>query len=154
VLQFTAIPIDSADVWTQGAGAINFLGARDVVKVLTGSADPTMRSTTIVDPPSTTIATGMTYSWGRTIIWGHTCVYGDTIYANEPAWASQTTWGSAVVWVHSWAGGGDLVWDSAPTWSANTIWDPIVAPSTSGQSWPEIGAQAKTIIWGHGSGPY
>jgi serine protease AprX len=158
VLQFTAIPVNgpdgAPDVLTQGAGAINPPGAIAVAAALTGSPDPTMRSTTIVDP-TTTIASGMTYSWSRTVIWGHTCIYGDTVYANEPAWASQTTWGSTVVWGHSWAASGDLVWDSAPTWSANTIWDPVAAPSTAGQSWPDVGAQAKTVIWGHGGGgPY
>jgi len=155
VLQFTAIPVNGADVLTQGAGAINPAGALAVIGALTGSADPSMRSTTEIQPTTmiTFTSTSETYAWSRTVIWGHTCVYGDTIYANEPAWASQTTWGSTVVWGHSWAASGDLVWDSAPTWSANTVWDPTVAPSTAASAWPELDGQARTVIWGHG-GPY
>lgn len=151
VLQFTAIAVNGADVLTQGAGAINPAGALAVIGALTGSADPSMRSTTEIEP--TTTITSETYAWSRTVIWGHTCVYGATIYANEPAWASQTTWGSTVFWGHSWAASVDLVWDSAPTWSANTVWDPTVAPSTAGSTWPELGGQVRTVIWGHG-GPY
>jgi serine protease AprX len=149
VLQFTAIPVNGADVLTQGAGAVNPPGALAVVGVLTGNADTTLRSTTVVQP--TTTIGSETYTWNQAVIWGHTCVSGATIYANEPAWGSQTTWGSAVIWGHSLPGGGDLVWDSAATWSANTVWDPIVAPSTTGLSWPDLGGQA--VIWGHG-GPY
>jgi serine protease AprX len=149
ILQFTAIPVSGADPLTQGAGAVNPPGALAVVGVLTGNADPTLRSTTVVQP-TTTIGTE-TYSWNQAVIWGHTCVYGSTIYANEPAWGSQTIWGSAVIWGHSWPGGGDVVWDSAATWSANTVWDPIVAPSAAGLSWTDLGGQA--VIWGHG-GPY
>jgi serine protease AprX len=147
VLQFTAIPVNGADVLTQGAGAINPVGALQVIGALTGNADATLRSTSVIQP-ATTIGSE-TYTWNQAVIWGHTCVHGDTIYANEPAWSSLTTWGSAVVWGHSWADGGDLVWDSAATWSANTIWDPIIAPSTAGLSWPDVGGQA--VIWGHGS---
>jgi serine protease AprX len=149
VLQFTAIPVSGADVLTQGAGAVNPPGALAVVGVLTGNADPTLRSTTVVQP-TTTIGTE-TYSWNQAVIWGHTYLYGTSIYANEPAWGSQTTWGSAVIWGHSWPGTGDVVWDSAATWSTNTVWDPIVAPSAAGLSWTELGGQA--VIWGHG-GPY
>jgi serine protease AprX len=149
VLQFTAIPVNGADVFTQGAGAVNPPGALAVVAALTGNADKTLRSTTVVQP-TTTIGTE-TYTWNQAVIWGHTFVYGDSVYANEPAWGSLTTWGSAVIWGHSWSGDGDLVWDSAATWSSTTVWDPIIAPSSAGQSWPELGGQA--VIWGHG-GPY
>jgi serine protease AprX len=149
VLQFTAIAVNGADVLAQGAGAVNPPGALAVVRVMTGNADPSLRSTSVVQP-STTIGSE-TYSWSQAVIWGHTFVSGDTIYANEPAWGSQTTWGSAVIWGHGLPGDGDLVWDSAATWSANTVWDPIIAPSTAGLSWPDLGGQA--VIWGHG-GPY
>src|SRR5947207_8823729 len=86
VLQFTAIPVNGADVLTQGAGAINPAGALAVIGALTGSADPSMRSTTEIQPTTmiTFTSTSETYAWSRTVIWGHTCVYGDTIYANEP----------------------------------------------------------------------
>jgi serine protease AprX len=149
VLQFTAIPVNGADVFTQGAGAVNPPGALAVVAALTGNADKTLRSTTVVQP--TTTIELETYTWNQAVIWGHTFVHGDSIYANEPAWGVQTTWGSAVIWGHSWPGDGDLVWDSAATWSTTTVWDPIVAPSSAGLSWPELGGQA--VIWGHG-GPY
>jgi serine protease AprX len=149
VLQFTAIPVNGADVFTQGAGAVNPPGALAVVAALTGNADKTLRSTTVVQP--TTTIESETYTWNQAVIWGHTFVYGDSVYANEPAWGSLTTWGSAVIWGHSWPGDGDLVWDSAATWSTTTVWDPIVAPSSAGLSWPVLGGQA--VIWGHG-GPY
>jgi len=149
VLQFTAIPVNGADVLTQGAGAINPTGALALVAALTGNADTSLRSTTILQP--TTTIGSETYTWYQAVIWGHTCIYGDTVYATEPAWGAQTTWGSAVIWGHGIPGTGDLVWDSAATWSANTIWDPVVAPSTAGMSWPDVGGQA--VIWGHG-GPY
>jgi serine protease AprX len=83
VLQFTAIPVNGADVFTQGAGAVNPPGALAVVAALTGNADKTLRSTTVVQP-TTTIGTE-TYTWNQAVIWGHTFVYGDSVYANEPA---------------------------------------------------------------------
>jgi serine protease AprX len=149
VLQFTAIPVQGSDVFTQGAGALNPPGALAVVGLLSGNADPTLRSTSVAQP--TTTIGSETYVWNQGIIWGHTYVYGDILYANEPAWGSQTTWGSGIIWGHGWPSSGDLVWDSVATWSTCTVWDPIIAPSSAGLSWPEVGGQG--IIWGH-AGPY
>jgi serine protease AprX len=149
ILQFTAIPVSQGDLLTQGAGSLNPPGALAVVAVLTGSATAALRSTIVVQP--TTTIGSETYLWNQAIIWGHTTVYGNTVYANEPAWGTLVTWGSAVIWGHGSPSGGDLIWDTAATWSIDTVWDPIMAPSSTGLSWPELGGQA--VIWGHG-GPY
>ena len=149
VLQFTAIPVSGTDILTQGAGALNPPGALSLVAVLNGKATTDLRSTTVLQP-MTTIGSE-TCIWNQGVIWGHSVVTGNTVYANEPAWGSLTTWGSAVIWGHGLVGQGDLLWDSASTWSMNTVWDPLIAPSSAGVAWPDLGGQG--VIWGHG-GPY
>jgi serine protease AprX len=166
ILQFTSIAVhDRAtgseyDQLTEGAGAINALGAITLARHLDPAAlVGTWWLRTSVDE-HTTLA-GISLPWTRRIIWGDTVLHGQTVYVNAPAWQSEIVWGDTLVWGETliwgetFVGGDTLVWGenvveaTALIWGESIVWgDGLV--SIDGQSfvWGDTFVWGESFVWG------
>jgi serine protease AprX len=154
ILQYTAIPLPNEDELTQGAGAVNAMGAI----TLAASVNPAVPSgswwlSTAVDA-STTIA-GTNYPWAQRVVWGDRVIWGHQIYYNDPAFALRVVWGNQAVWGNRVIWGHSTVWDDSNqlTWGNRVIWGHSLIGETtsSGTSWGGLDstATASRVVWGN-----
>jgi serine protease AprX len=88
ILEYTALPLYSADALSQGAGGLNGGGAVQMAESvdperpigawwLTGALTPW----TFID--------GQSFVWGQTVIWGNTVIWGSGLLENQLAWGTD-----------------------------------------------------------------
>ena len=144
ILQFTALPLSSADALTQGTGALNAAGAVKLARTIDPSTPVGLWWLTGPLSPSTSIA-GSEHIWSQTVLWGNTVVWGNALYEQQIAWANTVVWGATVVWGNTvvW-GATDLVWDSPEVWSQTVVWGASAIGTTDGAPIPT----AETVVWG------
>ena len=148
MLQKSAFPITDAtgqvyDVLTQGAGALNAIGAAQ----LAGALDPRVgvgHYWVTGDMPNTTTIDGQVISWGDSIVWGDNIVWGDALDTRLAAWSDNIVWGDDdnIVWgdtLTSRSSHDNIVWGDNVTWGGNIVW---------GDSLDVIGAKNENIVWG------
>jgi serine protease AprX len=92
ILEYTALPLSSADPLTQGAGGLNGGGAVQ----LAASIDPgrPIGDWWMTAPltPWTSID-GHPYVWSQTVVWGST----DLVWDNPSIWSQTVVWGSGLL---------------------------------------------------------
>jgi serine protease AprX len=148
MLQQSAFPMTAAnnqryDVLTQGAGAVNAIGAA----MLAGAVDPRVAVGgywLTGSVPNTSTVDGQVISFGDNIVWGDNVLWGDSLNTHLTAWNDNIVWGDDdnIVWGDSLASqtaDDNIVWGDNATWGDNIVW---------GDSYDILGATGDNIVWG------
>jgi subtilisin family serine protease len=153
ILQYTAIPVGGYDELTQGAGAVNAVGAIALAEAIDPGAPPGSGWLTRTITPSTVIG-GEPLAWGQRVVWGDRVIWGSQMLTNDPAWALRVVWGDRVIWGNRVVWGTSTVWDgNQMTWGNRVVWGNglIGQSTTSGTQWggldPSTGATR--VVWGN-----
>jgi serine protease AprX len=146
VLEYSAIPIASADALTQGAGEINAAGAITLATGIDTSRPLGAVWLRRVTPVS--VIGGASYFWGRHIIYGPILRTGDLLTSNNIVWSSNIVWGTAteqdnIVWGTA-TESDNIVWGTSAeqdniVWGTNIVWSTRVIGQQVGPS---------NIVWG------
>jgi serine protease AprX len=146
ILQFSAIPVDGADLLTQGAGAVNAAGAIALAGSIDNSSRPGAYWLRSGVSPSTVIG-GERSSWSMNVIWGDAVLAGDLVYYNAPAWAATAQWGlDNIVWgTWAWIARDNIVWGTADVWATHLVRDDRIIGQ---RSIDNIVWGTDNIIWG------
>jgi serine protease AprX len=153
ILQYTALPLQNADVLTQGAGALNGAGAI----ALAVAIDPRVATggswLTAGVNPWTTIGTD-TLMWSQRVVWGDRVVWGNQILTNDPAWALRVVWGDRVIWGNRVVWGNSTVWDDGnpSVWGSRVVWGDALIGETCGSRvvWGDLSSTVTPdhVVWG------
>jgi subtilisin family serine protease len=90
ILHYTAVKLPNQDVLSQGAGALNPLGALRFIREF-AKTDRDEWSTTALDP--TDVVGGERLVWSQQILWGDQILWGESV-----VWGNQILWGDSIVW--------------------------------------------------------
>jgi serine protease AprX len=122
ILEYTSLPLDSADPLTQGAGGLNGGGAVLLAELIDPGRPIGQGWLTGPLTPWTSID-GQSFAWSQAFVWGNAFVWGSALHENQLAWGQAFVWGSAVVWGSAFVWGStDLVWDDPHVWSQAVVW--------------------------------
>jgi serine protease AprX len=145
ILEYTALPLASADVLTQGTGGLNGAGAITMAERVDTRLPPGAWWLTNPVTPSSSID-GQSYAWSQAVVWGNYVVWGNLLFENQMAWGQYVVWGNAVVWGNYvvW-GNTDLVWDNPALWSQYVVWGNTMVGTTDGSSV----LSPTTVVWGN-----
>ncbi len=151
MLQFTAYSLPNTDALTQGAGAVNPVGATALaarVNPAAGPGQPWLLSG--INPVTETDTES--FSWGQHIVWGNQLLWGDSVYFNQPAWAQhivwgdQLLWGEHIVWGDHVVWGNQLLWGSHIVWGNQLLWGEHIVWGDLSQA---LGIQGTSLVWGN-----
>ena len=138
MLQRSAVPMTNAsgqryDVLTQGAGALNAVGAA----TLAGALDPrvTTGSNWVANTiPMVSTIDGQVISWNDNIVWGtdDNIVWGTSLASQSAddniVWGTNAVWGDNIVWRTStiWSSNDNIVWgtDDNIVWGTSVLTTP------------------------------
>jgi serine protease AprX len=156
VLEYTALPLANEDVLTQGAGALNVMGALTLAVSLDPAAAEGAWWLQEGVTPITTIA-GTDLAWAQRVIWGNEILGADEIYSNWPAWAQRVVWGNRVIWGYRVIWGNSTVWSDASrlVWGDRIVWGNGLIGYVDGTRviWGNAAAlanvEASRIVWGN-----
>lgn len=159
ILQYTSVELAGVDTLTQGAGALNAVGAvRLAAAIDTTSEAGTWWLTELVTPVD--LIGGAAVSWAQRVVWGDRIVWGDVIFHHERAWAPQVVWGDRVVWDDRLAWGDDLVgsvvWGDRAVWGDHLVWGESMLGVEAGADvlygdrivWDDQIAWDDRLVWG------
>jgi serine protease AprX len=148
MLQFSALPLSSPggaryDALTQGAGALNALGAA----VVASGIDPRVDAGSYWATgwvPTTSDIDGETISFGENIVWGDNVLWGASLFTHLTAWNDNIVWGDDdnILWgdtLASQSSDDNIVWGDNSLWGDNIVW---------GDSYDVLGAVGDNIVWG------
>ncbi len=140
ILEYTSLPLPSADPLSQGAGAINAAGAIALAAAIDPSAPIGSPWLSAPVDPWTTIDRAPV-AWGQRVVWGDRVIWGNQILSNDPAFALRVVWGNQVVWGDRVIWGSSTVWDpgSQVTWANRVVWGNNLLGMTSGSR----------VVWGN-----
>ncbi len=154
ILQFTSIRMRNGvpyyDFLTQGAGAINALGAVEFARRIDPSRAVGSYWMTSWLQPSSLLA-GSTLSWAQHLVWGSHLVWGNSVYYHELGWDEPSTWGTLggthIVW--GTVDPTHLVWGNHLVWGTHIVWGNVLVGTTTGSHivWGTAGTQ-DNIVWG------
>jgi serine protease AprX len=168
MLQTSALPMADAtgtpyDVLTQGAGALNPIGALSLAEAINPTV-PAGGWWLMTSVPTSTTIDGQNIVWGNMIVWGNNIVWGNALYENSGAWANNIVWGNMIVWGNTlqwqtsatnivWGNmivwGNNIVWGNMIVWGNNIVWGNSVDPNMI--VWGNLATQtfgATNIVWG------
>jgi serine protease AprX len=161
ILQYSSLRVldpsgGAYDELTQGAGALNAVGAIELARAIDTVAPVGSYWWTTTITPTTTLG-GEAWTWAQRLIWGTRVVWGTSVDTNEAAWAAGVTWGtkdafddSRIVW------GPDVVWDDGLWWPSAVVWgSELVGTSTDDHIVWGTAEEPSTTVWGSlaGDGP-
>jgi serine protease AprX len=138
ILEFSAIPIEGADLLSEGAGEINAAGAIELAEHIDTAKTTGMTWLRNVVPSS--LIGAVSYGWSQQVIYGDTVLGGAVISANNIVWSTNIVWGTSVAWPRGVEiDAANIVWGTNIVWGANIVWGNLV-----------IGEKidAKNIVWG------
>jgi serine protease AprX len=152
MLQHSAFPMTDAtgaayDVLTQGAGALNTMGAITLAGSLFSGVGVGENWVYYTFYPQSYID-GQWLAWGGHIIWGDKLLWSDAIYTNHAAYGANIVWGDSgdnivwgdndnIVWGDSlrddnivwgdndnivWGDNDNIVWGDSVPWQDNIVW--------------------------------
>jgi hypothetical protein len=154
LLEFTAFRIPQADLLTQGAGAINALGAIRLAAVI-NPATPVGGSWLTEAVSEYDVIAGVAVDWSAEVVWADRLVWGKVVYTNERAWALGATWGDLIVWGDRLVWGKtEIVWDERVVWGTRLVWGQSVLGYDSGTAilygdqidWQTVSGER--LVWG------
>jgi serine protease AprX len=149
-LQFTARILRRTDVLTQGAGALNAIGAMTLAKAINPTAP---RGTNWINYA---VVAANKDEYGHGITWGQRIIYGDRFMQPRYAQIHLFRWDDDIVWAYDaiaenivWGNAGDdnIVWGNED----NIVWgneDNIVWGNDDNIVWGNI--EDENIVWGNG----
>jgi serine protease AprX len=156
-LQFTARNLPGTDALTQGAGALNRVGAVLMAQRINPGARHGANWLTAKLPLSNLTSDGKLVVWGRNIVWGdrymaettaavHMARWDDNIVWGFDALADNIVWGNCdgcdnIVWGNNW--GDNIVWGNS--WDDNIVWGNNIVWGFDNIVW---GFWAENIVWG------
>jgi serine protease AprX len=158
ILQYSAIPVASADYLTQGAGQVNAAGAIALSAAIDTSKPLGASWLKPVTPVS--VIGGQTYFWGRHLLYGNTLRAGNPLQANNIVWSTNIVWGTAfdrdgenIVWgTASQVEDENIVWGTAfdrdgenIVWGTNIVWSTRVVGQRVGGTNVVWGT---SVVWG------
>jgi serine protease AprX len=166
ILQYSAIPLHDAngvayDVLTQGAGAVNALGAI----ALSNAIDTSARAGSLWlrnSVPTATLLGGQMFTWSQNIVWGDNVVWGDLLYRSLSTWSLNVVWGDNIVWADNVAWGSNIVWSDVAhvsasnivwgnnvVWGSNIVWGDLLVGLSDGDNvvWGSS-SDGDNIVWG------
>jgi serine protease AprX len=120
ILEYSALPVGTADPLAQGHGALNVSGA--IALALAAGPNATPETLPLAPIQPTTTIGGEAQTWAQAFGFNDTVVWGNTD-GTPPAWAQTVVWGNfgwgdTVVW-----GNADtIVWGSLFTWGDTVVW--------------------------------
>ena len=141
-LQFTARILPLTDVLTQGAGALNLVGAMTLAKAINPAAP---RGTNWI---KYAIAAQNRDEHGLTIKWGQRIIYGDRFMRARYAQYHLFRWDDDIVWAYD-AIADNIVWGNQQ--DDNIVWgndDNIVWGNDDNIVWGN--SDDDNIVWGNG----
>jgi serine protease AprX len=154
LLQVTAFRLAQTDLLTQGAGAINGVGAIRLASSINATAPLGASWLVRTVQPGDTIG-GVPLDWAGQVLWGARLVWGQTVFVNEPAWAPAVRWGDPAVWGARlvW-GSGTIVWDQRIVWGQRLVWGQTLLGYDTGSAilygdaidWNQVSAER--LVWG------
>jgi serine protease AprX len=154
LLQFSAIPIAGADVFTQGAGAVNAAGALALAGAIDTSTAPGLMWLDHSVTPASVIG-GRPYGWSQHVVWGDEVLTGVLVYYNLPQWSvgaaseDNIIWGTDdnIIWgTHALLESDNIIWGTTDRWAANLAWRDRVIGLDEGEN--IIWGTDDNIIWG------
>jgi serine protease AprX len=154
MLQRSALPLTNAsgqryDVLTQGAGALNTVGAA----TLAGALDPrvTTGSNWVAGTiPMVSTIDGQVISWNDNIVWGTHLLWGDALETHLTAWNDNIVWGTDdnIVWgtsLASQSADDNIVWGTNAVWGDNIVWGTSTIWSSNDNI---VWGTDDNIVWG------
>jgi len=96
ILEYTSVPVATADYLTQGAGQINAAGAIQLAASINTTAPLNSWWLQTGVTGSSTIG-GQTYAWGQSVVWGPHVISGRFIYYNARMWDDNIIWGTGLL---------------------------------------------------------
>lgn len=140
-LQYTARVLPKVDVLTQGAGALNRIGAVKMAQSINPRAPLGDNWLTAVLPVSNRDANGKRIVWGRNIVWGDRYMPATKADVHMARWDDNIVWGydamaDNIVWGNCDDSCGNIVWGNG--WDENIVW---------GNDWDNI-VWGNNIVWG------
>lgn len=121
LLEFTAFRIPQTDLLTQGAGAINAVGAIRLASAINPAVPMSGTWTGAVSEHD--VIGGTAIDWAGEVVWADRLVWGKVVYTHEPAWALGVAWGDLAVWGDRLVWGTtEIVWDSRLVWGTRLVW--------------------------------
>jgi len=148
MLEFSAIPVSDADLFSQGTGEINAGGAIALASAIDTSdtSGYWVRSSI----PGFTIIGGQTVAWSQNIVWGDEVLTGNLLYVSNSVWTSNIVWDTNIVWdsLVAFVRARNIVWDSDALWGANIVWSDRVIGQMDGDNIVWGSATGDNIVWG------
>jgi serine protease AprX len=149
ILQYSAIALPGADVFTQGAGEINAAGAIALARAI----DTDVRQGANWLGTGVTAASvigGRTYGWSQHVIWGDRVLSGNVVYVSNIIWSSNILWGTNASFARSvQLDAADIVWGTTILWGSNLVWpDRIIGQSDDGDNIVWGTSDGDNIVWG------
>ena len=150
ILQFTARVLPGVDTLTQGAGALNTLGAVRMAKSINATAR--LNTSWLIRGSvvgSNEDANGQKVKWGQRIVYGNRFIVGNSAYVHMARWDDNIVWGyDSLLDNIVWGNGGqmslidsvltkflkadNIVWGENIVWGDNLVW----------------GYWADNVVWG------
>ena len=149
MLQYSAIPLASEDILTQGAGSLNMGGALTLARRVNPQAGKGGWWLTSSVQPATVID-GQWLPWSQHIVWNNHIVWGDTIGYNQPAWANHIVWGDASAGWNSWTVlGKHVVWSDHSLWANHIVWGDAMLGRAEGNHivWGDSNVDPSNVVW-------
>ena len=159
VMQFTAQQLPEVDVLSQGAGALNVVGAVRLAARINPNRSvgrEWLRGRELPEPSD--VLFGETVNWSKQTFWGDDVLVGDWAYVHHPMFGDDTPWSQNIVWSTGsnivWSTGSNIVWSTGNNivWStgSNIVWSTgsnIVWSTGSNIVW----STGNNIVWSTGS---
>src|SRR5262245_61073830 len=148
MLEFSAIPVSGADLFSQGTGEVNAGGAIALASAI-DTADGSgywVRSSV----PGFTIIGGQTAAWSQNIVWGDTVYTGNLLYVSNIVWTSNIVWDANIVWdsLVAYVRARNIVWGTDALWGANIVWSDRVIGQMDGDNIVWGSSDGDNIVWG------
>jgi serine protease AprX len=157
MLQFSAVPLPGADVFSQGAGAVNATGALALAGAIDTSTALGLMWLDHHVTPSSHIG-GRHHAWSQRVIWGDEVLTGVLVYYNLPQWTVGASYEDNIIWgtddsldniiwgTHALVEFDNIIWGTTHLWAANLAWRDRVIGLNDGDN--IIWGTDDNIIWG------
>ena len=151
ILQYTAVHIAGEQPLSQGAGALNPLGALRFIREFAKTKRSEWSLSALIPYDVTDTEERLVWSqqimWGDHILWGEQIMWGDHIL-----WGEQIMWGDHILWGEQIMWGDSIVWDNQILWGEQILWADSIAIDTgsgvmSGSSIEWGSVQPSQVRW-------
>lgn len=138
ILLYTAEKMREPDMFSQGNGSLNAIGAVSMARAIVGTSSSSAPLSVWLDSAGLEKARGLVEPYneigGEEVSWGGTYTWGDGIVRGSGIlWSHDAIWGQGILWSHG------ILWSSGEPW-----FDPLLGYNHH--------AYGHGILWSHGGG--